>query len=211
MVINLHFQEIGESWCGVALEESRIFATTFAFNEKDVFRSLLRELPYNTIFQVVQENDSLTEEILRAIEATIEGRDVSFSFQFAMNRLSSYAQRVLRLTSLIPTGYTTTYGGLAKVAGGSPRSVGRVMAANPFAPLIPCHRVVSADMALCGYGGGLKTKWNILQKEDRNLSKVLEVKINGETLKLFPISMLKPNKIFGNRSSLNDDSDTLFF
>jgi len=196
MVVNLHFQKIDESWCGVALEESRIFATTFASNEKDVFRSLLRELPYNTIFQVVQENDSLTKEILRAIEATIEGRDVSFCFQFTMNRLSSYAQRVLRLTSLIPTGYTTTYGGLAKVAGGSPRSVGRVMATNPFAPLIPCHRVVAADLALCGYGGGLTTKWNILRKEDRNFSRVLEVKINGKTLKLFPITMLRPNKIF---------------
>jgi O-6-methylguanine DNA methyltransferase len=194
MVINVHFQKFDELWCGVALDRNKILATTFAFNEKDALRSLLKELPYNTIFQVVQENDPFAGEILRAIEATCEGRNVSFSFQFAMNRLSTYAQKVLRLASLIPTGYVTSYGSLANVVGGSPRSVGRVIATNPFAPLVPCHRVVAANLTLGGYGGGLQTKWNILQKEDRNFSNMLEVKINGKKLNLFPISMLKPNK-----------------
>jgi hypothetical protein len=53
---------------------------------------------------------------------------------------------------------------------------------------------VAANLTLGGYGGGLQTKWNILQKEDRNFSNMLEVKINGKKLNLFPISMLKPNK-----------------
>ncbi len=111
-----------------------------------------------------------------------------------MSRLSSYAQRVLRLTSLIPKGYVTTYGALTKAAGGSPRSVGRVMATNPFAPLIPCHRVVAADMTLGGYGGGLKAKWEILQKENRKYEKAFDAEVNGKKLKLLPIDMLKPSK-----------------
>ena len=191
-MIKLYIQKIDELWCGAAIEEAKIFATAFASNEKDALKYLLKELPYNTIFQVSQKNSVLAEEVLRIIKAICDGKDVSFSFQFAMNRLSNYAQRVLKLTSLIPTGYVTTYGALAKFEGGSPRSVGRVMATNPFAPLIPCHRVVVADMTLGGYGGGLKTKWDILQKENRKYSRIFEAKINDKALKLFPVGKLKP-------------------
>ncbi|MDH5734155.1 MAG: methylated-DNA--[protein]-cysteine S-methyltransferase [Candidatus Bathyarchaeota archaeon] len=193
-MINLQIQKIEGLWCGVALESKRIFATTFAFNEKDALKSLLKELPYNTIFQAAQKKNALAEEVLRTIRAIFYGEDVSFSFQFAMTRLSDYAKRVLELTSLIPTGYVTTYGVLAKAAGGSPRSVGGVMATNPFAPLVPCHRVVAADMTLGGYGGGLKTKWGILQRENRKYEKVVKAEINIKTLKLFPVDMLKPGK-----------------
>jgi len=193
-MINLYIQKIDELWCGVALEDDKIFATSFALSERDAFRCLLRELPYNTIFQVALKKYALAEAALGAIKATFYGEDVSFSFQFALTRLTDYAQRVLRLTSLIPTGYVTTYGALAKTAGGSPRSVGRVMATNPFAPLIPCHRVVAAGMTLGGYGGGLKTKWDILQRENQKYGKVIEAKINGKALRLFPVGMLKPSK-----------------
>lgn len=193
-MINLYIQEIDELWCGVALEDDKIYATSFAFSERAAFRCLLRELPYNAIFQVALKKDAPAEATLEAIKATFYGEDVSFSFQFALTRLTVYAQRVLRLTSLIPTGYVTTYGALAKAAGGSPRSVGRVMATNPFAPLIPCHRVVAADMTLGGYGGGLKMKWDILQRENRKYAKMIKAKINGRALRLFPVDMLKPNK-----------------
>ena len=128
---------------------------------------------------------------MRAIKDVVDGRDVSFSVEFAMRRLPRYTRRVLRLTSIIPTGYVTTYGELAKTAGGSPRAVGRVMATNPFAPLIPCHRVVATDMTLCGYGGGLNLKWEILQRESRHYRKAVEAKIDSGTLKLLPIDMVK--------------------
>jgi len=193
-MINLYIQKIDKLWCGVALDGNKIFATTFAFFEKDALKSLLKELPYNTIFQVVQKKNMLAEQVLRAVKAVFYGEDVSFSFQFALTRLSDYTQKVLKMTSLVPTGYVTTYGSLAKVAGGSPRSVGRVMATNPFAPLIPCHRVVAADMTLGGYGGGLKMKWEILQRENRKYGKTIEAEVGDKKLMLFPIDMLKPSK-----------------
>lgn len=194
-MINLYVKEMGKLSCGVALEGDKILATMFASNEKDSLKGLLGELPYNSIFQVAQQGDALADKVLRAIKATYDGEDISFSFQFDMNRLSNHAQKVLRLTSLIPTGYVTTYGALAKAAGGSPRSVGHVMATNPFAPLVPCHRVVAADMTLGGYGGGLKTKWAILQRENREHEQIVEAELDGKALKLFPVSMLKPPRI----------------
>jgi len=193
-MIDLYVQKVEDLWCGAALESDKIFTTTFAFSEKNAFESLLKELPYNMDFQAAQKRNALADEIVRAIKAVYDGRDFSFSFRFAMEHLSEYYQRVLKLTSLIPTGYVTIYSALAKAAGGSPRSVGRVMATNPFAPLVPCHRVVTTNMTLGGYGGGLKTKWNILQKENRNYSEVIEAEIDGKPLKLIPISMLKPYK-----------------
>lgn len=193
-VINLYVRNMEELWCGVALEANRLCATTFAFGEQDAFQHLVKELPYDSPFQVADEKNALAAKVLETIEAMWEGKDVSFSFQPAMTHLSSYAQTVLRMTALIPTGYVTTYGALAKATGGSPRAVGRVMATNPFPPIVPCHRVVAADLTLGGYGGGLETKLKILQRENRGFSKVMELEIRGRILKLVPVSMLNPSK-----------------
>jgi methylated-DNA-[protein]-cysteine S-methyltransferase len=193
-MIALHVLEAEGLWCGVALEGKKVFATMFASSERDTFKGLLEELPVNSVFQVAQGRDAVAEEALRAIKSVFDGKDVSLSVEFAMSRLSQYSQRVLKLTSLIPTGYVTTYGSLAEAAGGSPRAVGRVMATNPFAPLIPCHRVVTASMTLGGYGGGLRTKWEILQRENREYENVMEAKIDGRALKLFPVSVVRESE-----------------
>jgi len=190
-MITLHVQEIEGLWCGVACEDKRVFATMFASSEKEAFKGLLRELPVNSIFQLAQGKDEFAEGVLRAIRDIVDGKDVSLNVEFAMPHLPPYTKRVLSLTSMIPKGYVTTYGALAETAGGSPRAIGRVMATNPFAPLIPCHRVVATDMTLCGYGGGLRLKWEILQKENKKHGKTIETKIGGRALRLLPISMVR--------------------
>lgn len=190
-MIELYFKKLEEFWCGTALKDSKILTTAFGPSEENVFESLTRELSQNSHYHVAREKNLLGEEVLNVIGYMLQGRDVSFNFKFNMTRLSDYSQKVLRWTSLIPTGYVGTYGALASVAGGSPRSVGQVMAINPFAPIIPCHRVVAADMTLRGYGGGLKMKWWILQKEDRNYKESFELSNNGKTMKLYPICLLR--------------------
>ena len=69
-------------------------------------------------------------------------------------------REVYRLVSAIPPGETCTYGRVAAAAGRprAARAVGAAMARNPFAPLIPCHRVVGGGGSLRGYTGGLETK-----------------------------------------------------
>lgn len=69
----------------------------------------------------------------------------------------------------IPRGCVTTYGRLA-AAVGSPkaaRAVGRAMACNPYAPEVPCHRVVASDGRLTGYSGagGVERKAVMLAAE----------------------------------------------
>jgi methylated-DNA-[protein]-cysteine S-methyltransferase len=60
-----------------------------------------------------------------------------------------------------------TYSELARAVGTprGERAAGQVMANNPFALLIPCHRVVGSDHALHGFGGGLDMKEWLLARE----------------------------------------------
>lgn len=66
-----------------------------------------------------------------------------------------FHQRCWDACRLIARGSVTTYGRLA-AAVGSPqaaRAAGRAMACNPYAPEVPCHRVVASDGRLTGYSG----------------------------------------------------------
>ena len=69
----------------------------------------------------------------------------------------------------IPKGHTRTY---KEVAIGikkpkSVRAVANACGKNPYAPKIPCHRVIRADGGLGGYSGrgGIKTKLRLLRSE----------------------------------------------
>ena len=76
---------------------------------------------------------------------------------------------VYRQLMKVPAGKVVTYRALAKKAGspGAGRAVGQAMAANPLAPIIPCHRVVRSDGSLGGYSaeGGLALKRLLLERE----------------------------------------------
>ena len=73
--------------------------------------------------------------------------------------LSPFRLRVYLELLNVPRGETITYGELARRIGcGSARAVGQALRHNPFAPEIPCHRVVAADGSLCGFGGSRSSK-----------------------------------------------------
>lgn len=67
--------------------------------------------------------------------------------------LTPYRRRVYRTLLSIPPGRWTTYSALATHLGSSARAVGTAMRSNPFAPEVPCHRVLGAGGALGGYKG----------------------------------------------------------
>ena len=116
-----------------------------------------------------------------------DGNNVSQNVPLATEHLSAYTQKILTATALIPTGYVASYGAIAKAAGGSPRSVGRVMASNPFAPIVPCHRVVSSDFTLGGYGGGSTAKLEFLIREKRGHPSAREIAVGNKKLQVFPV------------------------
>ena len=68
--------------------------------------------------------------------------------------ITPFQQRVYDETRKIPRGRVISYGELARRIGcGSARAVGQALRVNPFAPEVPCHRVVAADGSLTGFYG----------------------------------------------------------
>jgi methylated-DNA-[protein]-cysteine S-methyltransferase len=69
----------------------------------------------------------------------------------------------------IKKGEVITYAAVAKRIGKpkAVRAVANAVGANPFAPEVPCHRVVRSDGGLGGYSGkgGIKTKLTLLKQE----------------------------------------------
>lgn len=85
----------------------------------------------------------------------------------AWNRLTRFQQQVYRAICRIPKGQTRSYGWVARQIGkpAAARAVGNALNRNPFAPRVPCHRVVRSDGSLGGFAGGPEKKRRLLDAE----------------------------------------------
>jgi methylated-DNA-[protein]-cysteine S-methyltransferase len=96
-------------------------------------------------------------EIARSLEIFLGGKDVDFSAaDMDLDGVKDFVRRTLAACREIPCGRVITYGGLAAALGtpGAARAVGNAMGSNPFALIIPCHRVIRSGGGLGGFGGG---------------------------------------------------------
>jgi O-6-methylguanine DNA methyltransferase len=189
-MIDVYTKNIAGVWFGVACAGQRVFSTSFAYTQQEAARKLLSSIPFNVPFQVHPEPSAFAETVLASMKNVYDGSGVSERFSLATEHLSAYTQNVLEAASLIPVGYVASYGSIAKAAGGSPRAVGRVMASNPFAPIVPCHRVVSSGFTLGGYGGGLDLKRELLVREKRGHISPLEIPLGDKKLQVFPVEFV---------------------
>ena len=86
-----------------------------------------------------------------------------------MKKPSNFQKLVWKEIEKIPYGDTRSYKDIA-IQIGKPKSfraVANACAKNPYAPKIPCHRVIRTDGRLGGYSaaGGIKTKKRLLKRE----------------------------------------------
>ena len=107
---------------------------------------------------------------LADVAALLTGERRRLDGALDMRDIPEFDRRVYELTRKVPPGETTTYGAIAKALGEEPiraRDVGQALARNPFAPIVPCHRVVAAGGQLGGYTapGGAGTKRRLLELE----------------------------------------------
>ena len=86
---------------------------------------------------------------------------------------SKFQLKVWAYLKEIPRGSVKTYSQVAKDIGKplAVRAVANAIGKNPYAPKIPCHRVIRSDGTLGGYSGkgGVKTKRLLLKKEGISL------------------------------------------
>jgi AraC family transcriptional regulator, regulatory protein of adaptative response / methylated-DNA-[protein]-cysteine methyltransferase len=90
---------------------------------------------------------------------------------------SEFQQTVWKELLKIPYGETISYHEQATSLSnkGATRAVGHANASNRIAIVIPCHRVIGADGALTGYGGGLTRKKWLLNHERKYSGKAVEL------------------------------------
>jgi O-6-methylguanine DNA methyltransferase len=119
-------------------------------------------------------------EVARARDSIIallrgEPGDLS-SVLLDMDPVPPFHRRVYEAARSIPQGVTMTYGDLAARIGaaGSARAVGQALARNPFAIVVPCHRVVAAGGRIGGFSanGGVLTKSRLLAIEGLNKTRL---------------------------------------
>ena len=78
----------------------------------------------------------------------------------------NFNQKVWALTARIPAGQVRTYAWIARELGSRGyRAVGNALNRNPYAPAVPCHRVVGSNGSLTGFAGGIDKKQKLLSDE----------------------------------------------
>jgi methylated-DNA-[protein]-cysteine S-methyltransferase len=105
-----------------------------------------------------------------AIVALLRGEPVDLTpIALDMRHVPEFHRRVYAVARTIPPGRTLTYGEVAERLGepGAARAVGRALGANPFAVIVPCHRVLAAGGRSGGFSapGGVDTKLRLLEIE----------------------------------------------
>jgi len=84
----------------------------------------------------------------------------------------NFEEKVWKLMERIPKGKVTTYGQIArKLNTKAYRAVGNACRKNPYAPRVPCHRVIRSDGTIGGFGGKtsgktVKEKTRLLRREN---------------------------------------------
>jgi methylated-DNA-[protein]-cysteine S-methyltransferase len=103
------------------------------------------------------------------------GTDALGTVALDMERVPPFDRRVYAVARTIAPGETLTYGDIAARLGdpGAAREVGQALGRNPFAIIVPCHRVIAAGGKTGGFSanGGVDTKLRLLEIERARLGR----------------------------------------
>jgi methylated-DNA-[protein]-cysteine S-methyltransferase len=107
-------------------------------------------------------------ETERQLMEYFAGKRQSFSVALDM-RGTPFQRNVWEALLAIPFGETWSYGQLAKRLGNpqANRAVGAASGRNPISIIVPCHRVIGSSGKLTGFAGGLETKAQLLELEEK--------------------------------------------
>jgi len=117
----------------------------------------------------VPDTNDVIEAAEREVDAYFCGQGMGFGAPFEMCG-TEFQREVWCALLEIPYGEVRSYADVATSIGrpSAVRAVGRANGMNALAIVVPCHRVVGADGALVGYGGGLWRKKRLLELERAN-------------------------------------------
>ena len=157
--------------CGIAWGEAGVRGLQLPqAREADTRSRLQRRFPR----AVEQAPTPAVRRAIDGIAALLAGESVDLSdVPLDMDGLPSFHCRVYEVARQIPPGRTLTYGEIAVrlEEPGSARAVGEALGSNPFAIIVPCHRVLAAGGKPGGFSahGGVRTKLRLLAIEKARL------------------------------------------
>jgi len=160
------------AWFGVAHHGGRLAATAIGADRAEAAAAVCSCLPKGHGYRMADEGSEYARGVVRLLARLEAGEEDAPFFELCPDCVGEFPASVLRVASAIPRGYVATYGGIAAAAGTEARVVGHVMSTNPLYPIVPCHRVVGADLSLVGYTGrqdapALRAKLERLRAEAR--------------------------------------------
>jgi methylated-DNA-[protein]-cysteine S-methyltransferase len=111
--------------------------------------------------------------------------------------LTPYRKRLYSTLCSVPRGRYTTYAAMSSFLGSSARAVGNGMRNNPFAPEVPCHRVLAADGSIGGFCGswgkdGEHASKKVKLLRDEGVRFDAKGKVIGQPFRMF-VDLLKEN------------------
>lgn len=160
--------KIDDAWfCVIVNEDKRLVSCAFSpTGYAKAISELLTALPPGAD---IRENDvdDYASNLLQSLHQLYEGKPVEGRFPLSFENTSVFTRKALEATMMIPRGYVSSYGEIARKLGkrGAARAVGRAEATNPFPLVVPCHRVIRSTLALGAYGGGQEVKRRLLERE----------------------------------------------
>jgi len=152
--------------CGIAWSDAGITALQLPARDETATHARMRER-----FRAVQAPASASAlQAIAHIEALLrrEPNDLA-TLTLDVSGVPSFHQRVYGVARRIPPGQTLSYGDVARRLDsvGLARAVGQALGRNPFAIIVPCHRVLAVNGAPGGFSahGGVSLKRRLLELE----------------------------------------------
>ena len=119
----------------------------------------------------------------KPLAATKEGKEdfEPYLKKIALSHKTPFQRKVLSLLCQVPRGRYTTYASISKHLSSSPRAVGNAIRNNPFAPQVPCHRVLASGGGIGGFQGswGRKGQAGLNDDKKRKMLREEGVRFDG--------------------------------
>ena len=191
-MVNIAAGRCNPWWFGVAWVDKDLVATARGSTLDDALRTVAQCVPKGVVTRVLDGPSPFAAGLVALLGELERGNEEHKRFTLSIEYISAPVRRILTVAAATPIGYVTTYGDIANAAGSEARAVGRVMATNPLYPVVPCHRVVGADMSLVGYSGrqdskALTAKLARLKAETRAAPREKDIGVADGVLTVYPV------------------------
>ncbi len=154
-------------WLGIAGSASGIVCVILPAESRDMILERLCERLKSPLCEMRERDPSTFGSLPSRLATYMRGEEISFHDPIDRTGWTPFRSRVWDATRQIPYGETRSYSWVAGAIGQprACRAVGQALHHNPVPILVPCHRVIGADKALTGFGGGVALKQQLISLE----------------------------------------------